>query len=843
MAWLRVLRRVVQALALVIFLMLIVHAGELAARIGTGAAILPRLSPLGAIGSATAGTPLAEVLRLYWPALALVAATILAGRFFCGWLCPLGTVIDLADRALKAARTRRMRATAGRSSLYDGRRLKYYLLAALVVAALLGVQLIGWFDPLSIAPRTFITVGYPSFAYLIDSALSGVQAHVPGLSEPVQAVRVGADAAFRTLAAPAFQGHLFILLVFGVLAGFGLAARRYWCRNLCPLGALLALVSGWSLLKRKVSDGCTSCGKCVEACGMGAIAAGGKRSRAGECTACFTCAAVCPAKAVGFGHAARSGQRQPVDLSRRNVLAALVAGIAAVPLLKLSVARKTGAAAGGQVPVIRPPGALPEDEFLERCTRCGECLQVCKTNGLQPAALQAGLDGLWTPHLVPRIGYCDRNCTLCGHVCPSQAIRALSLDEKNGIAIGRAVINRSACLPWIGWAMAEAEPAPAIPLGQAGQPGLPPAGRRDYNCAVCEEVCPVPGKAIRFNVYRTVDVIGGGGPIEIRRPYVIEDYCTGCGFCEKVCPVGGDSAITIRPERGKAVLPPGAPAPSEAGARLLPGAAAGLKRANRPLRYSPANLTELIDGDAPRYLTYALVQVYAARYVLPRGDTVRVEVWEFDDAAEAFGVYRMDSAGLEPLKGIGDEAGKAMNMIWGRKGSCYFRTGSSRIEADKVVELVRAIAGGLPRGGGGEPALVRQLPEHDRLPGSERYLHQWLNLKREATLGPGAEENVFGLSRQTNVALADYSSGGGRATSLMVIEYPGAAPAMANLAALCRKIGRDVVEAEMISYRTANGGFGAAAAKGRCVVAAFRSPDPDKAKALVQETIDRLDGK
>jgi ferredoxin len=75
-------------------------------------------------------------------------------------------------------------------------------------------------------------------------------------------------------------------------------------------------------------------------------------------------------------------------------------------------------------------------------------MRVCPTGALQPALSEAGLEGLWTPILLPRLGYCDFACNACGVVCPTQAIPLLSLEEKRQQVIGKAYIDENRCLAW-----------------------------------------------------------------------------------------------------------------------------------------------------------------------------------------------------------------------------------------------------------------------------------------------------------------------------------------------------------------------------------------------------------
>lgn len=164
--------------------------------------------------------------------------------------------------------------------------------------------------------------------------------------------------------------------------------------------------------------------------------------------------------------------------------------------------------------LIRPPGAR-EDDILSKCIRCGECIRVCPTGGLQPGLGVAGWEGLWTPVLVPRLGYCDYSCNACGQVCPTEAIPRLDLEQKRQTVIGLAYIDRDRCIPW--------------------------ADGRD--CIVCEEMCPVPDKAI-FLEERTLTAALGGATT-VRCPHVIRERCIGCGICEAKCPIKGEAAIRV----------------------------------------------------------------------------------------------------------------------------------------------------------------------------------------------------------------------------------------------------------------------------------------------------------
>ena len=229
-----------------------------------------------------------------------------------------------------------------------------------------------------------------------------------------------------------------------------------------------------------------------------------------ECTMCGACKDVCPVEAISIHPTLRRTGDGNVDLQRRWLLASGIGALVAVPAISIGIHRERS-----HPLLIRPPGALPEREFVRRCVKCGECMKVCLTNGLQPTLTEAGLEGLWTPILVPRLGYCEYNCNLCSQVCPTGAIREITLEEKKEIRIGLALFDTTRCIPYA-------------------------FGR---NCIVCEEHCPVPDKAIKFVEEDAVDE--AGAPFVLKKPIVDPELCIGCGICETKCPVVDKPAVRV----------------------------------------------------------------------------------------------------------------------------------------------------------------------------------------------------------------------------------------------------------------------------------------------------------
>jgi polyferredoxin len=495
--WAR-LRRLVQAVALVAF-----AAFFLAARRGgwlPEAASLPmRLDPLAVLAHLLSSRALLAGSAL---ALLLVGLTLAFGRAWCGWLCPLGTLLDLFPFR---------RARDGRAEPPDAwRGAKYALLVALLAAAALGSLALMALDPLTIAYRALAAGLWPALDRLfslLEAALASVPALRPAVLALDGAVR---PAVFPVEPASYRDGLLFLALLAGVIA-LNAIAHRFWCRYLCPLGGLLGLLSKAGLVRREVVNSqCTGCDACARVCPTGTIQFHKNgASDPSECTLCLDCLKACPRGGVTFAARLSPAPWSRYDPSRRQVLAS-----AAVAAVGVGALRSEQAVRRDSPRLIQPPGGR-ENDLLSKCIRCGLCWQACPTHAIQPAIDEAGLAGVWTPVLLPRAGYCDYSCNACGQACPVQAIPPLSLEDKRRQVIGSAYIDTARCLAW-------ADHTP---------------------CIVCEEMCPLPSKAITLVESRAQDPDGTTRAIQL--PQVNRALCIGCGICEYKCPVNGQSAIRV----------------------------------------------------------------------------------------------------------------------------------------------------------------------------------------------------------------------------------------------------------------------------------------------------------
>ncbi|MEA3365861.1 MAG: 4Fe-4S binding protein [Candidatus Hydrogenedentes bacterium] len=461
---------------------------------------------------ATYAVPMAALL-----ALITIGVTLLFGRVFCGWVCPLGTINHFVGWLRDWIRG--LGPSTARWSPWQ--RTKYYLLLALLVMAVFGVNWIGVFDPIALLYRSMTAAVWPALHYAVEDGSTAVYqadphlgpVHVTSVTEPVYEF-------FRDhiFLAPrqTFLGGGLILALFMAIVLLNLVRPRFWCRYLCPLGALLGLFARRPLLLHLVrrDEACNDCGLCTIGC-QGLAAPGfSNQWISSECLVCWNCVNKCNFDALNFKIESPFRKRPIVgpDLGRRATIGAAAGGLASLFLF-----RSTPQAQGKTYnpALIRPPGAREEHEFLARCVHCGLCMKVCPTNALQPTTFEAGLEGVWTPMLVPKIGYCEYECNLCGQVCPTQAIQPLLLEEKKKVRIGLATIDTTRCIPYA----------------------------YERNCIVCEEHCPVPGKAI-YTVDKEITT-RSGEKIVVKQPHVDPNKCIGCGICESKCPFADKPAIRV----------------------------------------------------------------------------------------------------------------------------------------------------------------------------------------------------------------------------------------------------------------------------------------------------------
>lgn len=493
-------------------------------------------TPLVAV--ATALTTHTIYRNLVW-GLGIIAITMMLGRVWCNWMCPFGIMHHFFGWIGNRRNTKQMIEVNRYRKIYA---IKYYILAVMIAMAGL------WIIPTAIDAPGQIWEAYRG-AELRQTGVSRVIAAVEtglarsaeehkrtnstlqiGLLDPIAltvrsmttsvlpSVHKATESVY-TEPREYWQAWIVGLLFIGFLVA-NWWIPRFFCRVVCPLGALLGIFSRFALWRiDRDPVRCTDCDLCLKSCEGASDPQGDLRKS--ECFVCLNCIDDCPHDALSFRFLPRKASEVAYPaVGRRELLLSGLFGLLFFPMTRLS----GGVRKNWQRGVIRPPGSVAEDEFLRRCIKCDQCIRVCPTNVLQPALFEAGLEGLWTPIMISKMGWCELNCTLCSQVCPTGAIREISIAEKLGIGpfegkgpvkTGTAFYNQGRCLPWA----------------------------MDTSCVVCEEVCPVSPKAI---FTRNVEVTDRwGATLELKRPYIDPVKCIGCGICEHECPVKDDPAVYV----------------------------------------------------------------------------------------------------------------------------------------------------------------------------------------------------------------------------------------------------------------------------------------------------------
>ncbi len=592
---------------------------------------LIQLDPLVGLGTLLATGSL--YAGLLW-GLMTVVLTLVLGRYFCGWLCPFGALHQFVGWLANRGRNASTMIAANR--YHRGQGIKYALLVFLLGAAageligrLLGLPAaspapavglvvilllmgtvihylrtisgIRWVTGVLTVAIVWLLLGLftDGSRWLATSLQTGLLDPIPLFYRSVNLTLLPlVDGRLVSLSATSriYPGVLAIGAIFWAAVFLNLLIPRFYCRFVCPLGALFGLLGKNAIWRvGQKADGCTACGACDRYCEGGCQPATIIRST--ECVLCMNCQEGCRHDVMGYHlHPSAAGEVSLPDISKRELVATLASGLAVVPLVRL-----TGMTGNAWNPaVIRPPGSLPEAAFLQRCIKCGQCMRVCPTNVIHPAGLQAGIEGIWTPMLNFRMGTsgCQHGCIACGNLCPTAAIRPITLNERLGkgdfssrgaIRTGMAFVDRGRCLPWA----------------------------MDRPCIVCQENCPVSPKAIftrsEFKPVRLdgelrfhgmsdnrmlvdgpampadrfatgdyflaldsshglpparITAIGPGGLtladdalanvarkgdrisllVRLQLPVVDPSHCIGCGVCEHECPVKGRRAIRVTAE-------------------------------------------------------------------------------------------------------------------------------------------------------------------------------------------------------------------------------------------------------------------------------------------------------
>lgn len=432
--------------------------------------------------------------------LVVLAMTLVCGRVYCSFLCPLGGLQDLLIWLWRKLGLRK-----SFSFRTGGSFVRNAILVVCAAGVLVGVLTpLSLLDPFSIFTRIVSAILSPIIHFILNILLLGLE-------------EFGFHPAPGTL--HGFPGHAALSaagISLFVISMLTLWRGRIFCNTLCPVGAALAIASRCSRFRISLTEiSCKSCAKCERLCPAECIDADSGSIDWRRCILCFKCIEACPSAAFVYAKTPVS-KDTPVSRLRRRIIvsgAAAVGGAAAGFILR-PVRSLLGEAREPEP--ITPPGSLGRAHFATTCVGCHLCVSACPSQIIKPALFEYGLCGFAQPTISFANGHCEYNCTLCTHTCPTGAITPLSVTEKHRTKIGQAEYLREHCV----------------------------VTRYHRECGACAEVCPT----------LSISLVRHRG---LSFPKVRARTCIGCGHCEYICPAA-PKAIVVRGEfmHSLADLPP-----------------------------------------------------------------------------------------------------------------------------------------------------------------------------------------------------------------------------------------------------------------------------------------------
>ena len=434
--------------------------------------------------------------------------TLISGRTYCSFLCPLGIFQDVISRI--GGKFKKKFRRFGFSKPFTI--LRYSILAISVAVFVFGgVYVLTLLDPYSIFGR-FMTYFVKPVIIVVNNLFSDVL-----IKFDIYTLRrediIGTPLLVYSIPAA------FLLLV-GLLS---FRKGRIYCNTVCPVGTLLGLISKVSLFRIKFEDSkCTRCGRCAMACKSSCIDFLNKSIDVSRCVDCFNCVKSCPDKALSYGLPERKKEIVEVDNGRRQfVIGSILSLLGLSPGLvngqTVPKPTKNSTVKEEKLAPVCPPGATSIKNLNERCTACSLCISACPSDVIHPATMEYGLMGIMQPRMDYHKGFCAYDCIKCTEVCPTGALLPLNLEAKKLTQLGYAIFLIDNCI----------------------------VNTEKTDCGACSEHCPT----------KAVYMVPFEGSLVI--PEVNTDICIGCGACEYSCPVTPFKAIYVdgNPNHMAAMMP------------------------------------------------------------------------------------------------------------------------------------------------------------------------------------------------------------------------------------------------------------------------------------------------
>ncbi|MDR0795463.1 MAG: 4Fe-4S binding protein [Tannerella sp.] len=473
----------------------------------------------------------------------LFIITLLFGRIYCSVLCPAGVLQDIINRLFCIGKKKKKGSHRFRYHKAHNW-LRYILLVLTGGLALFGfMELCTLLDPYSNFGRIAANLFRP-VTFWFNNILAGIlnkSGNYTLIHTSIQTVTI-----ISTITAGV---ALVVFIAMVIMRG------RLFCNTLCPVGALLSLVSRYSFFRIAISgDRCSRCKACVQTCKAEAICTDNMSIDMSRCVGCFNCISSCRKGAIQYidrrkrilpvtseppTHSMVMNVWHPVgmrhistatDTGRRSFIATSAAIATTLPVAILNAKQQHdhtrpnngrgihrrfgrqqlqhGSHDENYQGPVTPPGSLSLTHFKEKCTACHLCVTRCPSNVLRPAGFEYGFGYLLKPYMSFMNSFCNYACTVCTEVCPTGAIQRVTEEEKKTIQVGIARLHLNLCI----------------------------VHSEETSCGACSEHCTT--QAVHMVPYK--------GTLTI--PQIEPDLCIGCGGCESICPV-------ITPHRAIIVVP------------------------------------------------------------------------------------------------------------------------------------------------------------------------------------------------------------------------------------------------------------------------------------------------
>lgn len=431
----------------------------------------------------------------------LLALTLIFGRFYCSIICPLGVMQDLFSWMGGKVKRNRFHYKKAHNIL------RYVILAVFILLMCFGIQAVALLiAPYSAYGRIASQLFAPVYLW-VNNLLAAVAAHYESYAfYPVEVW-------MKSL--PTF---ILAALTFAVVAVWAFFGGRAWCNTLCPVGSVLGFISRFSLLKPVIdSSKCVHCGLCEKNCKASCIHSAGQQIDYSRCVGCMDCLENCRAGAIRYRPAVKIEKKKTTngtDTGKRDFLrmSGIIAGGLALESASLKVDGGLAVIEDKQPAVralpLRPAGSQGQQHFEKHCTACLLCVSACPNQVLRPAS---DLPHLMQPEMSFEKGYCRPECTRCSEVCPTGAIRPVSVEEKTSIQTGHAVWIEKNCL----------------------------VRREGVHCEACASHCPTGA----------IQLVRPEKGFGLAVPAIDTATCIACGACEYYCPARPFSAIYVEGHR------------------------------------------------------------------------------------------------------------------------------------------------------------------------------------------------------------------------------------------------------------------------------------------------------